>query len=218
MMSYRMVLCVLAVGLAPAVGDAQIRKCVGADGRTVFSDQPCTATQRTESVVMPTRAPAPLAPRAGPWGLSFALAADPPGTPAVVHLSCHGDPATVDHPHRGSCNPYGGDTTCRASLPVACMKSTGARVPDGLPQDFYSGWVKGQLGATRPVVGVTLKSAEAASALCLAELGAGWRMAEFHDGGGGWGLQGERSAGLRAGTRYWVRISDQRGNCWDTPT
>lgn len=218
MMSLRMALFVLAIGLAPAIASAQIHKCVGANGRPVFSDQACTATQRTESVTLPAKVPAAAAPRAGPWGLSFAVAAEPAPTSAVVHLSCHGDPAAVDHPHRGSCNPYSGDTTCRASLPVACVKATGARAPDKLAQDFYSGWVKGQLGATRPVTGTTLKSAEAASAVCQAELGAGWRVAEFHDGGGGWGLQGERGAGLRAGTRYWVHINDQRGNCWDAPS
>ena len=43
-------------------------------------------------------------------------------------------------------------------------------------------------------------------------------MAEFHDGGGGWGLQGQRGMGLgQPGlTRYWVAINDQRGNCWDS--
>ena len=210
----------LALSLVPAIGSAEIHKCVGADGKRVFSDQPCTATQRTEGVTAKARAPtqaaaASSAAREGPWGLSFAMAADSPSTPTPVHLSCHGEPAAVDHPHRGSCNPYSGDTSCRASLPIACMKPTGASAPDKLQQDFYSGWVKGDLGATRPVAGTTLKSADAASAVCRAELGAGWRMAEFHDGGGGWGLQGERGAGLRAGTRYWVHINDQRGNCWD---
>ncbi len=82
-------------------------------------------------------------------------------------------------------------------------------------QDFYKGWSHGQPAATQPVPGALLKSESDASARFEAELGAGWRMAEFHDGGG-WGLQGEGRSGLRPGTRYWVHINDQRGNCWNS--
>ncbi|MEO8313066.1 MAG: hypothetical protein ABI520_17985, partial [Caldimonas sp.] len=165
---------------------------------------------------------APIAPidkdRSRPVGrgLSFALA-DASTVPAgVAHLACHGEPAPSDRPHRGSCNPYEGDTSCRIILPIACYRSSGAVAPPGLAQDFYKGWSRGQLAATGPMQGSLLTSASAASARCEAELGAGWRMAEFHDGGGGWGLQGERRSGLRTGTRYWVHINDQRGNCWDS--
>ena len=192
-----------------------------------------------DSVAVPTSSPAPSnaavisAPAppveqgvAGPLaaqqaapigrGLSFAFA-DPSTVPVrVAHLACHGEPQPIDRPHRGSCNPYEGDTSCRAVLPIACYRSSGAAAPANLEQDFYKGWTHGQLGATEPVMGAVLKSEAAASARCEAELGAGWRMAEFHDGGGGWGLQGERGSGLRPGTRYWVRINDQRGNCWNS--
>ena len=149
-------------------------------------------------------------------GLSFALVTEAALSTPVAHLSCHGEPSRLDRPHSNSCNPYRGDTSCRAALPVACFKSTGAKAPEQLQQDFYKGWVNGQLGATRAVAGATLVSEQAASELCRFELGPGWRMAEFHDGGGGWGLQGERGAGIKPGTRYWVRINDQAGNCWDS--
>jgi len=167
----------------------------------------------------PVAAPSPAADSARPIGrgLSFALA-DPSTVPArVAHLSCHGEPAPIDHPHRGSCNPYEGDTSCRTVLPIACYRASGAAAPPNLEQDFYKGWTNGELGATQPIMGAILKSEADASARCEAELGAGWRMAEFHDGNGGWGLQGERQRGLRGGTRYWVRINDQRGNCWNSP-
>ena len=167
---------------------------------------------------MPTPAPtrADSARKVG-RGLSFALA-DPSTVPArIAHLACHGEPVPLDHPHRGSCNPYEGDTSCRAVLPIACYRSSGAAAPPNLKQDFYKGWTHGQLGATKPIMGAILTSEPEASARCEAELGAGWRMAEFHDGGGGWGLQGERQDGLRAGTRYWVYINDQHGNCWNSP-
>jgi hypothetical protein len=172
--------------------------------------------------IAPTPSPTPTPGRADSSrgigrGLSFALA-DASSVPArVAHLACHGEPAPLDHPHRGSCNPYEGDTSCRTVLPIACYRSSGAAAPPSLEQDFYKGWTHGQLGATQPIMGAIFKSEAEASARCEAELGAGWRMAEFHDGGGGWGLQGERGVGLRAGTRYWVHVNDQRGNCWNSP-
>jgi hypothetical protein len=180
------------------------------------------ATPSPAPVVLPDSAPvvAPIATVADSRrigrGLSFALA-DPATVPVrVAHLACHGEPAPIDRPHRGSCNPYQGDTSCRTVLPIACYRSSGAAAPANLEQDFYKGWTHGQLAATQPIMGAVLKSESDASALCEAELGAGWRMAEFHDGGGGWGLQGERQTGLRTGTRYWVHINDQRGNCWNS--
>lgn len=149
-------------------------------------------------------------------GLSFALVGAPATPPTVAHLGCHGEPQPTDRPHEGSCNPYAGDSSCRVVLPVACFRPSGAAQPPHVQADFYKGWTNGQLGATQPVMGALLKSAPAASARCEAELGPGWRMAEFHDGGGGWGLQGERGPGIRPDTRYWVHINDQRGNCWDS--
>jgi len=209
----------LGLSIASTAAVAQINKCVGSDGKAMFSDLPCAPNQRAQTLQEKPATPAARSAtrsRSGPHGLSFAFARAPATDNRLVHLSCHGEPSSLDRPHGDSCNPYRGDTSCQASLPVACFKATDARPPENLKQDFYSGWVKGQLGATRAVAGSTLTSEQAASALCQAELGAGWRMAEFHDGGGGWGLQGERSAGLRPGTRYWVRINDQRGNCWDS--
>lgn len=160
--------------------------------------------------------PAPQATGAIAFGLSFALATPPAAEAKVAYLSCHGEPVPTDRPHRGSCNPYDGDSSCRIVMPIACFRSSGAAQPPNLEADFYKGWTHGQLGATQPVMGALLKSEPAASARCEAELGAGWRMAEFHDGGGGWGLQGERGPGLRADTRYWVYINDKRGNCWNS--
>ena len=157
------------------------------------------------------------APRSIGFGLTFALA--PPGNnqaTAVVSFSCHGEPRQLDQPHKGSCNPYAGDTSCRIVLPVLCIKPTGEPVPAGVVDGFYQGWTGGILGATQPVMGAILDSAQVATARCESELGKGWRLAEFHDGNGGWGLQGLRGQGVRADTRYWVHVNDQRGNCWDS--
>jgi hypothetical protein len=160
---------------------------------------------------------APVAPRPIGHGLTFAVAAPEPNAPPdAVHLSCHGEPRQLDQPHQNSCNPYKGDTSCRVVLPVLCFKPGGADVPAGVQPDFYKGWTGGTLSATQPLMGAILESEATASARCEKELGSGWRMAEFHDGQGGWGLQGLRGAGLGNTTRYWVRINDQKGNCWDS--
>ncbi len=134
------------------------------------------------------------------FGLTFALVANAQPASDSVALQCHGEPAPLDRPHADSCNPYQGDTSCRTVLPVLCFRPSGS----------------GELMATEPVMGAVLQSQAVASARCEAEFGAGWRMAEFHDGGG-WQLQGRRGAGFRPNTRYWVHINDQPGNCWDSP-
>jgi hypothetical protein len=120
----------------------------------------------------------------------------------LVHAACSGEPVDLDQPHRGGCNPYQGDSSCRKALPVLCARAGGAA---GL-----------ELGTASPVAGFVLAGREAADAHCAQELGAGWRMASFHDGGG-WALQGERSPGAPLDTRLraWVFIQDQPGNCWD---
>ena len=175
---------------------------------TVAASEPVVLVATAEVIPAPVHS----------YGLTFALAAAPPGAAAeVAHLSCHGEPQQLDQPHQNSCNPYRGDMSCRTVLPLLCVRPTGAPPPQGVEQGFYNGWVGGALGATAPVMGAVLRSRAQASARCEAELGPGWRMAEFHDGQGGWGLQGLPGAGLLGPgqTRYWVAISDQRGNCWD---
>jgi hypothetical protein len=168
----------------------------------------------------PATAAVPIAPvvarsRPSARGLSFALADEATLPARVASLTCQGDPLPTDRPSQGSCNPHDGDTSCRSELPIACYRSSGAAPPKNVDPAFYKGWTHGQLGATAPVLGAVLKSEPDASARCEAELGEGWRMAEFHDGGGA-GLQGERRPGLHAGTRYWVHVNDQRGNCWNS--
>ena len=186
-----------------------------------------TARELTRQTEIAQSAPPPDAPisaaggsapaRPIVFGLSFALVPPADGTPAdVVHVGCHGEPHDLERPHKDSCNPYQGDTSCRVTLPVLCLKPGGATLPAGVASGFYAGWTGGTLAATQPVMGALLESVATASARCAAELGAGWRMAEFHDGGGGWGLQVQRGGGFGAWTRYWVHINDQPGNCWDS--
>lgn len=133
------------------------------------------------------------------FGLTFGWAA---AAAERLHASCHGEPKGLANPHRESCNPYAGDTSCRTELPLLCARPAGAE-PLAL--------------ATAPgVAGFLLASRADADARCAQALGPGWRLASFHDGGG-WEVQAERVGGVAAdtGRRAWVAIDDQRGNCWD---
>lgn len=114
-----------------------------------------------------------------------------------------------------ACNPYTGDTSCNNSLPVLCVRPQGLPRPPYTPNPslFYDGWVGGSLALTAPVLGTSLTSQATADALCATTFGSAWRMAEFHDGGGGWGFRGYGNI-LDGGSRFWVRISDQPANCW----
>jgi len=131
--------------------------------------------------------------------MTFAPQANAALAPGSVEVSCHGLPAPLNSPHQGSCKPYTGDTSCSAALPVLCFDPR-----------------TGVLDATQPVIGSTLGNRTAAAETCQAA-GAGWRMAEFHDGGG-WSVRGLRGPNLVPGTRYWVHINDQPGNCWGRST
>lgn len=137
------------------------------------------------------------------FGLSFGWMPDPSND--QLHAGCHGEPRDVGQPHRGSCNPYQSDTSCRTLLPLLCARAQEGDTP-------YA------LGTSQTVAGFLLTSLAEANARCAQDLGAGWRLASFHDTGG-WELRGLRLPGTIADrrTRAWVFISDQPGNCWDKP-
>lgn len=150
------------------------------------------------------------APRPIGHGLSLALAAaDSKLSSDVAQLTCQGEPAPTDQPQGGACNAFRGDTSCRTVLPVLCFKpSSEPSSPGGTPS--------ATLSATQPVMGAVLESLAAASARCQKELGADWRMAELSAEQSVRGLQGLRGVGLTPDTRFWVRVTDQKGNCWDS--
>jgi hypothetical protein len=162
------------------------------------------------------------------FGLSFGHGAMPSAQSGLMYSACAGTPSDMGNPDKGQCNPYQGDTSCRTALPVLCTLKDGSTAESaGLVNEskadggatgfnFYAGWVGGTLAATAPVAGFVIGSLAQANARCASELGAGWRMAEFHDAGGGWGLVGKRGQGLvHTNTRHWVAINDQKSNCWD---
>jgi hypothetical protein len=113
----------------------------------------------------------------------------------------------------GVCNAYTGDTSCSTALPVLCIKKDGSPTPPGLATDFYNGWTGAHIATTHPIVGSVLTSQVVADQLCAAYFGAGWRMASFHDGNGGWSWYAYGD--IRNDMKLWVRISDQPANCWN---
>lgn len=119
-------------------------------------------------------------------------------------------------------NAYAGDATVDQYLPLLCLLVDGRPAPGGISFDFYSGWSRGAVQATAAVRGAALTSQQQGDALCAEAFGAGWRLAEFHDGRygadfsatGGWGYW---AAGqLTPGTRFWVAIADQPANPWNS--
>lgn len=154
--------------------------------------------------------------RAIGYGLSYGMSEVSRLPGDFVQLDCGGDPKALDRPHKGACNPFQGDTSCRAVLPVLCAKTDGLAAPATQEPGLYPAWMGGSLGATQPVMGATLDSEPAASALCEREFGQGWRMAEFADNHGHWSLQGRRGTGFGGNNRYWVLAVGQPANCWNS--
>ncbi|MCI5131027.1 MAG: hypothetical protein D3904_05760, partial [Candidatus Electrothrix sp. EH2] len=156
----------------------------------------------------------------------------------ISYLACYGQPGS---PNYGPCNPYQGDTSCSASLPVLCLKVDGSPRPPYTPppsnaamnKEYYRGWAEGTAGLTAPVQGNTFATLDDVNAYCTAQLGPGYRAAEFHDGrwvwdmdennfydatwplttnSGGWGFYTPGQWGDES--RFWVHINDQNANCW----
>lgn len=119
---------------------------------------------------------------------------------------------------------YRGDTSGDHSLPVLCLLVDDSPLPAAVTPDFYNGWAKGWVALTPAVPGTALSNRAAADALCAGYFGAGWRMAEHHDGwyGSGLSLPSHWHFWARgvipSGTRFWAAIDDQPANPWNLPT
>ncbi|GGO49007.1 MULTISPECIES: hypothetical protein [Streptomyces] len=153
-------------------------------------------------------AAAPAAPANNGKAMTWTLLADgPSGTVRVG-----GGPLS---------NAYTGDTATTTALPVLCLKLDNSPVPAGITPDFYAGWARGTVAASNPIRGNRLTSRAVADSVCANNFGAGWRMAEFHDGrygpdlgsSGGWSFWANGE--VPAGTRFWTAINDQPANPWN---
>ncbi|MCI5133887.1 MAG: hypothetical protein D3920_02210, partial [Candidatus Electrothrix sp. AW2] len=155
----------------------------------------------------------------------------------LTFVHCYGEQG----PNRGPCNPYQGDTSCSVQLPVLCVKKDGSSRPPYEPppaggsmnREYYTGWVEGTADLTAPVQGNAFTALDDVNTYCEAQLGQGYRAAEFHDGrwvygmdennfygdtwpkstrSGGWGFYAPGQ--VSNDSRFWVDINDQNANCW----
>jgi hypothetical protein len=135
-----------------------------------------------------------------------------------THSSSNAQTGTITVGCSG-CDPYQGDTPCTQSQPLLCIYKPAPAFP--LPAgvnsaDQYYQWSGGVVATTQPVAGNTFANSTAADSYCVTQFGAGWRIAEFHDGWG-WNFQaygGTVSAPSVPSIRFWVHINDQLANCW----
>ena len=207
---------ILAAGViaSPVLSEGRIHTWKDANGLVHLTDTPPPAG--AESLQRPPEGEAASTPNDSARGLTWGVRKQDKLPPDTVDVHCHGGPK-VDprYAHEGSCNPYHGDASCSVRLPLLGFKSDGSAPPEGVVrQDFYNGWAGGQVAVTAPTSGTALTSVESADAFCRSALGTGWRMAEFHDGKGGWGFVARGH--ISSASRFWVRINDQPGNCWDS--
>jgi len=122
--------------------------------------------------------------------------------------------------------PYGGDTPTSTALPVLCLRPSGLPDPGHLSTTYRTPggsqrrrWSGSEVALTEPIAGWSLTSREVADQQCASRFGAGWRMAEFHDGGGrgaGFDFWALATQGDFETTRFWVAISDQNANPWSS--
>ena len=148
------------------------------------------------------------------------------------------------------CNAYQGETSCTEKRHILCMKNTGniKRPPyavtdsgGGMRKEFYAGWSPKMIKLGPRKKGTDLTSLAVANNFC----GAGWRIAEFHDGfwiagmdannhhrnsspqwnlnnaqRGGWNFyarfKGNNNSLNKLKTkRFWVQNNDSNANCWN---
>jgi hypothetical protein len=135
------------------------------------------------------------------------------GGQGMTWSATYGHANGVDHVGCAGCDAYLGDTSCKQVLPILCLIQDGSPVPPGITPDFYNGWAQGNIATTFPVAGTALTSQAVADQICAASFGTGWRMAEHHDGGGGWTWYAYGH--VRQDMRLWVHINNQPANCWN---
>jgi hypothetical protein len=114
------------------------------------------------------------------------------------------------------CNPYFGDRLCSISLPLLCFKPSNFPVPTYVNNaSLVYRWSGGIVGTTAPVAASSFGgSLLSANARCVQEFGAGWRVAEFHDGWY-WNFQAYGNVGTLS-NRFWVHINGMpNARCWN---
>ncbi len=110
-------------------------------------------------------------------GTTF-LASQSPLDASLLRLKCEKEDGT------SHCNPYNGDTSCKAELPVACIKSgQHHKLPDNVSDPITkSSWTGSEIKFTPAVRGSSLETQNSAHALCRSTFGPDWRTVNIHDG------------------------------------
>lgn len=125
---------------------------------------------------------------------------------AFIHAGCGGDEAGVP-----ACEPNGGDTECNTSLPIMCLRDIQAPVPANLENTQH--WSGAIAAFSSPVRGDDFRSIRDADLFCQTQFGQQWRVATFHDGGGGQLIAfGSSPPELQ---RFWIDIKQpDDSTCW----
>ena len=109
------------------------------------------------------------------------------------------------------CNPTFGDTFCTDLKPLLCFLDIQATVPAYL--DDAKNWSGGIVASTDDVAGNAFDTIAEAHAYCASIFGKDWRVASFHDGGGG-AIRAYDNTGDKP-RRFWVDIKTQAdATCW----
>lgn len=158
-------------------------------------------------------------------------------------VGCWGSPASSFDV--GQCNPYHGDTVCTAVRPILCINKLNLRrpaydiecSPHAMQKEFYCGWSGALLALSKPIQGCRLINSDFADRWCAETVGCGYVMASHGDGyfidgmnsanfndctwdwskahSGGWSFRGYSNL-RNSNTRWWTKINDQFGNCWNS--
>lgn len=116
-----------------------------------------------------------------------------------------------------NCNPAVGDEPCGNLLPLLCFHDLQMPAPGEAVR--YSAltrrsWSGGEVAATVPLRASQFRTISDADRFCRATFGKGWRVAEWHAGGWGYGFAAE-SKGMTFSGRYWIDIrGSPYGTCW----
>lgn len=113
------------------------------------------------------------------------------------------------------CDPYVGDMSCSASLPVACFRADGVPMPRPLiNHGTRVMWSGGRLAFTEPVPGSRFARADEVDAFCASHFGAKWRTARWHDGLNNHGIAGMSDQAAPA-SRVWIDVvGNPYATCW----
>jgi hypothetical protein len=115
------------------------------------------------------------------------------------------------------CNPFVGDEPCGNALPLLCFHDLQAPAPvDAVRFSALTrrSWSGGEVAATSPVRASRFATISNADRFCSTSFGKGWRVAEWHAGGWGYGFAAKTNRSSFSG-RYWVDIrGSPYGTCW----